>query len=593
MGLVLEKENMTDIQVGTNLQGDFDQLNKATIMMVDDEPTTMEVVKAFLQESGFNNFVLIEDSNEAMKALESLRPDLLLLDLLMPEVSGFDILKAVRSHKKFEHLPIIILTSSSDNEDKLLALDLGATDFLAKPVDPSELRLRVRNTLAAKAYVDQLAYCDPLTKLPNRYQFMDRLEWSMRWAKRDDKSMALLSIELDQYDKIKNRVGFLAGDAALCQIAGRIQAVIRSVDHLGHFEFGEEIDVSLFHVDSGLFSLLIDRIRNDSNAAVVAERLLASIREPLLLEGTETYATASIGIATYPTEMVDSATLMGLASGARDYAKNHGGNSFQFSSGEINTQYRKRLRIEAKLRKAMEKDQFILHYQPKVDVKTGTIMGVEALLRWDIGDNNFISPTEFVSVAEETGLILPIGEWVLNNACMQAAAWQRDGKRPIDISVNLSSLHFEDEQLPAVVDRIIKVCGLDPRHLILEMTESMLLEDIEGKINLMNQLKEIGLKLAIDDFGTGYSSLNYLGKLPIDELKIDRSFLKNLGTDAKGRALFSSLVFLSHNLGLLTVAEGVETEEQLQFLKQERCDQYQGFYFSPGLPNDELFKLLS
>ena len=181
----------------------------------------------------------------------------------------------------------------------------------------------------------------------------------------------------------------------------------------------------------------------------------------------------------------------------------------------------------------------------------------------------------------------------MNNACMQAAAWQRDGKRPIDISVNLSSLHFEDEQLPAVVDRIIKVCGLDPRHLILEMTESMLLEDIEGKINLMNQLKEIGLKLAIDDFGTGYSSLNYLGKLPIDELKIDRSFLKNLGTDAKGRALFSSLVFLSHNLGLLTVSEGVETEEQLQLVKQERCDQYQGFYFSPGLPNDELFKLLS
>ena len=241
----------------------------------------------------------------------------------------------------------------------------------------------------------------------------------------------------------------------------------------------------------------------------------------------------------------------------------------------------------------MEKDQFFLNYQPKVDVQTGEIKGVEALLRWDIGDGELVWPDKFIQVAEDIGLIVPIGEWVLYNACTQAAAWQKAGKKPVTMSVNISSLHFQDANLLDAVERIIAQTGLEPHYLTLELTETTLLENIEDKIMLMNRLKDIGIKLAIDDFGTGYSSLNYLRKLPLDELKIDRSFLQNLEEDANSMALFSCLIFLSRNLGLLSVAEGVETDKQLQLLKQERCDQYQGFIFSPGLSGDEVFKLLS
>ncbi|UCG11939.1 MAG: diguanylate cyclase, partial [Deltaproteobacteria bacterium] len=347
--LALDDEKLRGLGGKTQSGDDLEQLLSATIMMVDDEPTTMEVVQAFLEDAGYCNFVLIEDSTQAIHALEETRPDILLLDLVMPEVSGFEILEAVRAHPKLEHLPIIILTSSSDAENKLLALDLGATDFLAKPVDPSELGLRVRNTLAAKAYVDQLAYYDPLTNLPNRHMFMERLEWALKWAKRYRKHLALLSIELDQFDKISDTVGLLAGDEVLCQFAHRIQSVIRSVDLLGHFEMEEDIDFNLFRFDGGVFSLLLHHPRRARSAALVAERILESIREPLTVEDTEIYFTASIGIATYPTENVDGVALVRLASSARDYAKDKGGDSLQFSSRKINTKHEKRLSLEARL----------------------------------------------------------------------------------------------------------------------------------------------------------------------------------------------------------------------------------------------------
>jgi EAL domain-containing protein (putative c-di-GMP-specific phosphodiesterase class I) len=369
--------------------------------------------------------------------------------------------------------------------------------------------------------------------------------------------------------------------------------VIRSIDMLGHFDIDPEIDANLFRFEGGVFSLLLHRVRSERSAALVAERILEAIRQPFVLEDTETYITASIGIATYPAERVETVALLRLASSARDYAKNRGGDAFQFSSGDINTQYQKRLCLEAKLRKSISREELVLHYQPKVDVQTGAVMGVEALLRWNNGEDGLIFPDKFISIAEEIGLIIPIGEWVLSTACLQLKNWQQAARTAIGMSVNLSSLHFQEQQLPAVVKRIVDHSGLDPQLLTLEVTESMLLEDIDNKIDLMHHLKDIGVKLSIDDFGTGYSSLNYLRRLPLDELKIDRSFVTDLAQDSNSRALFSSVVFLSHNLGLLTVAEGIETEAQLHFLQQHRCDQYQGYFFSPPLSNTEVLDLLS
>jgi diguanylate cyclase (GGDEF)-like protein len=575
------------------LQEDFGQLQNATIVMVDDEPITMEVVQAFLEDAGYRNFVLIEKSSEAIAALERQRADLLLLDLMMPQVSGFDILKAVRAHPKLKHLPVIILTSSSDNQDKLLALDLGATDFLAKPVDPSELRLRVRNTLAAKAYLDQLAYYDPLTKLPNRHLFMERLEWGLASARCNNENLALLSIELDKFDKISDTLGLLAGDDMLRQLTRRIKEVVRGVDLLGHFETDEYAPVNLFHFDGGVFTLLLQRLLNERNAALVAQRVLEAIRLPLLSQKTEIYLTASIGIATYPTEDVGSFSMLQLASSAKDYVKNNGGDSFQFSSRQINTQYQKRLSLEARLRKAIDRNELVLYYQPKLDVQTNTIAGVEALLRWQISDKALLPPNKFIPIAEETGLMVPIGEWVLGHACHQLAEWKQAGMAPIGMAVNLSPVQFQSQEMSAVFKRIIENSGIDPQLLTLEVTESILLEDIERKIESMNRLKDLGLKLAIDDFGTGYSSLSYLRRLPLNELKIDRSFFIDLFEDRKSRALLTSLLYLSRNLKLLTVAEGVETKEQLRFLQNEGCDQYQGFLFSPPVPSQKLFGMLS
>lgn len=586
------EEKMPEWNNPPELQEECEQLLNATIVMVDDEPITMEVVQVFLEEAGYRNFVLIENSSEAVAAIEQRRPDLLLLDLIMPQVSGFEILKAVRAHPKLKHLPVIILTSSSDNQDKLVALDLGATDFLAKPVDPSELRLRVRNTLAAKAYIDQLAYYDPLTKLPNRHLFMERLDWGLKEARRNGENLALLNIELDQFNKISDTLGLLAGDDLLRQLTQRIREVVRSIDLLGHFEIDADIPVNLFHFDGGVFTLLLQRILSERNAATVAQRILEAIRAPLLAATTEVYLTASIGISSYPTEDVDSVALLQLASSAKDYAKYHGGDSFQFSSRQINTQYQQRLSIEARLRKALDRNELVLHYQPKLDVRTNAVTGVEALLRWRISDQGLIPPNKFIPIAEETGLMIPIGEWVLSHACKQLSEWQKAGKAPTGMAVNLSAAQFQKEDLPAVFKRIIENSGIDPRLLTLEVTESMLLVDIESRIESLNRLKALGLKLAIDDFGTGYSSLSYLKRLPLDELKIDRSFFINLFEDAKSRSLVSSLIFLAHNLNLHTVAEGVETEQQLHFLQKEGCDQYQGFLFKPPLPSAEIFEIL-
>jgi diguanylate cyclase (GGDEF)-like protein len=588
----IEEDRMTVQKATPESQEESQDLLNATIFMVDDEPITMEVVQAFLEEAGYRNFVLIEKSTEAMTSLEKQRPDLLLLDLAMPQVSGFDILKSVRVHPKLKHLPVIVLTSSSDYQDKLTALDLGATDFLAKPVDPSELRLRVRNTLGAKAYMDQLAYYNPVTKLPNRHLFMEQLEWSLNAARRNGENLALLAIELDQFNRISDALGLLAGDDVLQQLALRIKEIVRSIDTLGHFEIDEYIPGNLFHFDGGTFALILHRIRNERNAALAAQRMLEAIRAPLTVESTEIYMTASIGIATYPAEDGDNIYMLQLASSAKDYAKNNGGNTFQFSSRQINTQYQQRLSLEAKLRRALDRNELVLHYQPKLDVQTNAIAGVEALLRWQTKDHGLITQNMFIPMAEETGLIIPIGEWVMSRACKQLSEWQEGGKAPIGMAVNLSAVQFQNPEMHSIFKRIIENSGIDPQLVTLELTESMLLEDIENKIESMKRLKDFGLKLSIDDFGTGYSSLSYLRRLPLDELKIDRSFFVNLFEDTKGRSLISSLIFLAHNLNLRTVAEGVETEEQLRFLQKERCDLYQGFLFKPPLESAEVLELL-
>lgn len=568
------------------------ELKDATIMIVDDELINIDVVQAFLEEDGYRDFVTVEDSTTAIKILEAKRPDLLLLDLQMPDVSGFEILEAARSNPKFKHLPIIILTASTEAENKLRALDLGATDFLSKPLDQSELGLRVRNILTAKAYLDQLAFYDPLTKLPNRDLFMEELSWALKAARRHRDKLALLSIEIDDFDKLKNSMGSHAGDNVLCRAVERIQRIIRGDDIFGRMNKNEDNSAILFQMDNSNFSLLLNRIQSAENAAIAARRITKAIGEPIQLEDSDVYVTASIGIATYPPESSKPEQLLSLASSAKDFSKKQGGNFIQFSSKEINETYKRHLELAGMLRKAIQNNELVLFYQPKVNVKTGILQGAEALLRWQSSEG-MIQPATFIPIAEETGLIIPIGEWVLREACRQLSEWQKMDIKPITLAVNLSARQFKDPDFLTKIQQIIEESRIDPQFLTLELTESLLINNVEEKINTLKKLKKIGFKLSIDDFGTGYSSFNYLRKLPVDELKIDRSFIMEVSEHEDSRAIVSSIAHLAKNLNLTTVAEGIERKEELEFLQTVDCNQYQGFYYSRPVPASEFITLVT
>ncbi len=567
-------------------------LTSAKIMMIDDEPINMEIVQVLLEEAGYSNFVLEDQSLRAMQTLEETQPDMLILDLIMPDKDGFEILEELRQNPKYEHLPVIILTSANDNDSKLRVLELGATDLLAKPVDQTELILRVHNTLSSKSYLDQLAFYDPVTHLPNSRMFQEHFEWALKKSSRHHDQLAILNISLDDFGRINAAMGHQVGDEVLQQAADLIQAVIRNSDVYGSVGGAANRNPSLYRSENGAFMLLLERINRAEDAALVAERITQTINQPLTAADTEVYLTCSIGIVTYPAETGDANTLIRLANTARDYVKTRGGNAFQFSSTVIDTSYKTRIDLESRLRKALDREEFQLFYQPKVSLRTGEILGAEALIRWFNGDNGMISPFEFIPIAEETGIIIPIGKWVLETTCKQLKRWNTICRHPISLSANVSARQFQDDKFVDAVQDIIRSTAIAPERLTLEITESLLMQDIQNNIQLMKKLKSMGLKLSIDDFGTGYSSLSYLKNLPVDELKIDRSFIMDVPEKEDSCAIVSTIIYLAQKLGFETVAEGIETPEQLQFLKNEHCMQYQGFFFSKPVPASELTRLL-
>ena len=580
-------------QMPNELGSDSTSLTQATIMMVDDEPTTMEVMRAFLEDAGYRRFVLVEDSTRAMAEIEKHRPDILLLDLVMPEVTGFEILQQVRAHSQLSHLPVIILTASSDAENKLRALGQGATDFLAKPVNPSELALRVRNTLAAWAYQNQLAYYDALTNLPNRSLFLDRLAWFLRRAERNNDTLVMLHITLGQFKRVYNTFGPQIGDQVIKQIAERISACVRPSDVVGRGIRNRSSSLfRLFRLGDDEFSVLCPNIAHTENATKVASRILGAMENPFDADGTEVYISPGIGIASYPSDASDMVTLIQCAVGASAQANAEEKGGFEFYSSDMNAKSCERLQLEADLRRAIDGEQLMLHYQPKVDVKSGQITGVEALVRWQKPDGKFIFPDKFIPLAEETGLIVAIGEWVLKEACAQLARWQAQGLWT-HVAVNLSAKQFRAGNLVQLVGDTLKCNGVDGQYLTLELTESLLMENAEQAEETLNRLMALGLRISMDDFGTGYSSLSYLKRFPLHELKLDRSFLMDITSNRQGRALVSAVICLAHELGLRVVAEGVEKKEQLDIIISLDCDEYQGNFFSRPVGVLDLTAILS
>ncbi len=568
-------EAITSYKLGDN----FAQQQYASIMMVDDEPLTMEVVQTFLEDAGYRKFHLVDDSTQAMRELHEQRPDVLLLDVMMPAVSGFDILKMLRQEPDFAHLPVIILTSSADAETKLTALDLGATDFLSKPVDPSELALRVRNTLAAKAYQDQLAYYDVLTNLPNIQLFRVRTDWAIQRARREQRKVVLMRISFNDFERINDALGPEVGDEVLKQLAQRLTQHVRASDAVSRDTAEGNLWADVFRVDGADFSVLLPALDNIASAAPIGQRIFDAMRQPLQALGHTIYLTPSIGVAGFPDDAPDTTTLIKCAMSASVQAGEQGAGHLQFYSAEMNAASIRRYRLEAELRNAIKNEDFKLLYQPKVSVGSGAIIGAEALIRWQQVDGTVISPLDFIPIAEETGLIIPIGEWVLREACVQIARWHAAGFK-LKVAVNISAQQLFEADLVAQVYAAVAAAEIDPRYLMLEMTESQLIEDVERAVHTMSRLRKYGVAISMDDFGTGYSSLSYLKQFPLDEVKIDRSFLIDVVSSEQDQALVTVITYLAHKFDFQVCAEGVEALDQLQVLKKVRCDIYQGYYFS-------------
>jgi diguanylate cyclase (GGDEF)-like protein/PAS domain S-box-containing protein len=426
-----------------------------------------------------------------------------------------------------------------------------------------------------QARIEQQANYDTLTGLANRSLLQDRLEQALMTASSYNTRVAVAFVDLDRFKYINDSLGHHVGDELLRTMADRLESCIRDCDTVARLG-GDEFVVLITGQTAP------DMIRN------VVERMLAVVTQPWITEHGEFNVSCSIGVALYPNDGADAQTLLKHADSAMYRAKESGRNNFQFFTRELNTLMIERLAMESSLRRALERDQFLLHYQPRVDLHTGRIIGAEALIRWRLPEQGVVPPGKFIPLAEETGLIVPIGKWVLKAACAQNKAWQDAGLEPIVVSVNVSARQFRQDNLVRTVSEVLEETGLAPRYLELELTESMVMHDAAQLVAMLGELKRLGVQISVDDFGTGYSSLSYLKRFPVDRLKVDRSFVEHLATDTDDAKIVRAIITLGHNLGLKVVAEGVEQPEQVTFLRLNDCDEAQGFLYCRPIESGEM-----
>ncbi|OGW25749.1 MAG: hypothetical protein A2X59_03995 [Nitrospirae bacterium GWC2_42_7] len=443
----------------------------------------------------------------------------------------------------------------------------------------------------AEEKIKHLAYYDNITGLPNRTFYKELLAREIAYARRYNQPLFTLFIDLDSFKQVNDTLGHDIGDQLLKAVGDRLARSLRNSDEVARMDDGQTPE-TVSRLGGDEFIVLLRGISKTEDAAIVAGRILQDISEPLEIGGHEITITASIGISVYPTDGEDVKTLMKSADLAMYHAKDKGKNNYQFYSSNMNVVVLKRLSLENDLRKALEHNEFLLYYQPKVAIKNNKIVGAEALLRWQHPGSGIVSPLDFIPVAEETGLIVPIGEWVIRTACQQNKEWQKLGFEPISIAVNLSNRQFEQSNLLEMIIRTLKEIDMATKYVELEITESSLMKNPDAAIAILNELKDIGITIAIDDFGTGYSSLEYLKRIPLNSLKIALPFIRNILTSPDDAAITKTIITLAHNMNLKVIAEGVETKEQLDFLRTLGCDEVQGYFFSKPLPADEFMKLL-
>jgi diguanylate cyclase (GGDEF)-like protein len=690
------------------------------VLLVDDDPVVRMITRQTLARAGYTVREAMH-GRAAQARLEEAVPALILLDVLMPEMDGFEFCSWLRGQPACARIPVLMMTGLDDNDSIQRAFEVGATDFVVKPVNPSILVQRVRFLLRASQTLEDLARnreslataqriarlgswnvdfttqkltwseevfrileidseryrpsynlyltrvhpedreqvrqsffasrqqgknydiahrllmpdgrekwvnergghvlgadnaptsasgtiqditerqrsrdtirflssFDILTSLPNRLLFEQQLERALSHARRGKKMIAVLHIGLNRFKRINESLGHQAGDALLVQVADRLKSASRECDYLAHArETASDpgADANLARWSGDEFVILLNELRVSQDAARAANRLLKGLAEPYIVFGHEVSSTATAGIALFPGDADNAADLLKNADAAMHFAKHNDSGGYGFYTPAINEQARLKLSLEADLRRALERDELLAHYQPKVD-RNGRIVGAELLLRWLHPERGLVAPNTFISLAEECGLIVPISEWIIETAAAQLCRWLDDGHRDMGLAVNLSPLHFHHPELLNTVRNAIERHRLPKNSLELELTEGMLMDELDTTLDLLGELKNAGARLAIDDFGTGYSSLSYLTRFPIDVLKIDRSFIRDITTDTSHINITRAIIAMAHGLELEVVAEGVETREQAELLWRESCDLIQGYFYGRPMPAEEL-----
>ena len=692
------------------------------ILVVDDESGSRRLTRATLKKSGFE-VTEARDGSEALELLRAEMPDLVLMDVSMPVMDGFTAVAELRLLPNGGRVPVVMMTGLDDVGSIDRAFEVGATDFITKPINWTILAHRVRYILRASAAINdlkqnqrrlsnaqrigemgdwewdvrqgrilpseqalrifshegealpldierflrtvhpddlarlrsafdhaiaagdpfaidhriiaadgsqrhvrqqvevnerdsvgrasrlagavhditrrkeaeeqirRLAYYDPLTDLPNRRHFTEQLQDAIALAARQQQQLAVMFVDLDHFKRVNDTLGHGAGDDLLRIVSTRLAQSLRPDDAVVRADVDAHVG-SIARLGGDEFIVLLRDVRREEDAAGVARRLVAALAEPLTVQGTEIFVSGSIGIALYPSNGADIDTLLMNADTAMYQAKEAGRGGFQFYDASMNARALHRLMMESQLRRALDRGEFVLHYQPRVDVASGRIVGAEALIRWQHPEHGLMQPGDFIPLVEDSGLVIPMGEWVLAETCRQVAAWEAAGELAVPVAVNLASTHLRERGLPDLLAGLLKEHALRPGLLEIEVTESILLSDPELSLQIARRIGEMDVRMSIDDFGTGYSSLSYLKRLPIHALKIDRSFVRDLATDPDDAAIITAIIVMAHSLKLKVIAEGVETEAQLAFLKAHHCDEYQGFLMRQPLTAPEFAKLL-
>ena len=698
--------------------------NKKPLVLVSaDDGKIRNEARAALEKSDYA-VALAAHGSETVECFGRLRPDLVLLDVAMPELEGFETCRELRRERPDDATPIVIVTHSLDEASIDRAYEVGATDFIAKPVNWLLLSHRLRSLLRAshaianlrenqtslanaqriarlgswewdtetnqmqwsdevyrifglvpddkpqtydsfwnavhpedrdsardrveeglrkskhfavehrlqrpdgsERFVEQqgelvrddrrragtwvcgtvqdvteqrysqeqiryLANYDSLTGLANRRLFKERLARAIEQARKRNFLVALLYMDLDRFKRINDTLGHSAGDELLRSVAERLSDQVRSGGDLVGRVAVPEAEPAVSRLGGDEFTILLSSISQPEDAAEVARRILDSLPSPVSIDGHKVSTTGSIGIAIYPLDGEDVETLVKHADTAMYHAKNRGLNSFAFFDSTMNAAVLRKLMLESRLRDAVDRNELRLEYQPRVDMRTGKVIGMEALLRWQHPELGTVSPREFIPLCEESGLIVPIGEWALRAACRQNAEWHAQGYEPLVVSVNVSARQIALKDLRETVSSALQVTGFDPHCLEIEITESMALQDDEETASVLREVRSMGVRIALDDFGAGYSSLRYFTRLPLDTLKLDRCLVRDLGSDPAAASVASAVIAMAHSLGLQAVAEGVDAEEQATILRDCDCDEMQGFLFSGAVSAEDFVRFL-